>query len=260
LASPAAASSTSESRLPWQLVSAVCLERVPTLTPPLSSFQKKMQDYYDQLDYENSLLSDHEVRHLQDLETAAQQREEGQQLEAGVRTALDDEDAWNKEAAAFVAPTSRLSQADAADGDGDGGDVRSVERALDRPLHLIVRQEYPPNNRVTWELPQTTHRAGETMRETAERALKQCLGAELQIQFLGNAPWSFYKHYYSKPVQEKRGFTGEKVFVFKAFFQGGQLALDQCSDYKWLLREELAKSEMSRQEKKAVFKILYDEE
>ena len=81
----------------------------------------------------------------------------------------------------------------------------------------------------------------------------------LQIQFLGNAPWSFYKHYYSKPAQEKTGFTGEKVFLFKAFFQAGQLATNKCSDYKWLLREELKKSEMSRQEKKAVFKILYDE-
>jgi len=214
-----------------------------------------MQTYYDQLDYENSILSDHELRHKQDLERAAE-REAGNaesKLEAGVRTALDDEDAWNKEAAAFVAPTSRQTQADT------DGDVRSVLRALDRPLHLVVQREYKKGGPPVWKLPQALHQSGETMRETAERALRDCLGTELQIQFLGNAPWSFYKHYYSKPAQEKTGFTGEKVFLFKAFFQAGQLSTNKCSDYKWLLREELKKSEMSRQEKKAVFKILYDE-
>ena len=63
---------------------------------------------------------------------------------------------------------------------------------------------------------QNLHRPGETMRQTAERALFECAGDKLKIQFLGNAPWAFYNHVYSRSVQEKKGVAGEKVFIFKA--------------------------------------------
>merc|ERR1711992_525519 len=117
-------------QLQWKLASAVCLERLPTLTPELTSLQRKVKDYYEQLDLENSLKSDHELRHLADLVRAEKLKEECGELEAGVRTALDDEDAWDSEYAAFVAPTVRKTEADASN------DLRSLNRALDRPLHL----------------------------------------------------------------------------------------------------------------------------
>jgi len=225
-ASSAAAPGTSQ--LPessWQLAAAVCLERLPVITPTLTPFQQKIQSYYDQLDLELSLKSDHELRHIADLEKEEKRKASGAKLEAGVRTALDDEDAWEAEHAAFTAPTSRSTPSD---------NESDLNRALDRPLHLLVNRAYE-GGLVKWELP--------------------------QIQFLGNAPWSFYKHYYSKAVQQKVGHAGEKVFIFKAFYQGGDLALNNklCKGYKWLLREELTKSKMSRHEKKALFNILYDE-
>ena len=106
---------------------------------------------------------------------------------------------------------------------------------------------------------QNLHRPGETMRQTAERALFECVGDKLKIQFLGNAPWAFYNHVYSKSVQEKKGVAGEKVFIFKAFHLSGEVELKTSKDYQWLLREELKTSKLSRQEKRALFRILYNE-
>jgi len=246
----AAATASSLPESSWLLASAVCLERLPVVTPNLTPFQQKIKTYYDQIDLENSLKSDHEVRHIADLEREAQRKASGDKLEAGVRTALDDEDAWKAEIEAFTAPTSRSTSSD--------DDLRSVGRFLHRPLHLLIHRAYE-GDVLKWELPQALNSSGESMRDTAERALRDSVGKKLQIQFLGNAPWSFYKHYYSKSAQEKTGRTGEKVFIFKAFYQGGELALNKCKDFKWLLREELNKSEMSRHEKKALFNVLYDE-
>jgi len=247
-AAPAAV--TSQPEPSWRLASAVCLERLPVLTPSLTPFQQKIQAYYNQMDLENSLKSDHELRHISDLEREAERKASGDKLEAGVRTALDDEDAWKAEFEAFKPPTSLSTSSE--------DDFRSLGRVLQRPLHLVVQMEYE-GGVVKWELPQAINNPGETMRNTAEKALIDCVGNKLQIQFLGNAPWSFYKHYYSKSVQEKTGLTGEKVFIFKAFYQGGEVNLNKCKDFKWLLREELSKSIMSRHEKKALFNILYDE-
>jgi len=245
-------SAQQQPQLQWKLASAVCLERLPTLTPELTSLQRKVKDYYEQLDLENSLKSDHELRHLADLVRAEKLKEEGGELEAGVRTALDDEDAWDSEYAAFVAPTVRKTEADASN------DLRSLNRALDRPLHLVVQQEYHPGA-LNWQLPQNLHRPGETMRQTAERALFECVGDKLKIQFLGNAPWAFYNHVYSKSAQEKKGVAGEKVFIFKAFHLSGEVELKTSKDYQWLLREELKTSKLNKQEKRALFRILYNE-
>ena len=65
-----AAASPVTSQLPessWRLAAAVCLERLPVITPALTPFQQKIQTYYNQLDLELSLKSDHELRHIADL-------------------------------------------------------------------------------------------------------------------------------------------------------------------------------------------------
>ena len=53
--------------LPWQLFSAVLIERTPTLTPEMAPIQRRMQDSYLQRDIEKSLKSDHEIKHEADL-------------------------------------------------------------------------------------------------------------------------------------------------------------------------------------------------
>lgn len=254
----AAATSSAEEPKQWVLSSAIHVERAPLITPKLADFQQEMLKNLDRIALEQSFKSDHEIRHEADLERAAK-RKAGEQLEAGVRTAVDDEDDWEKEFAGFT-PVSRKTEAD------EKGDVRSVRRSLDRPLHLIVQRKI--GDTWWWDLPTAANASGETMRDTAERALASSLGSGLKVDVLGNAPWTFYKYNYPRKFREQSGKWGEKVFIYKAFLAAGSDVIrvnqDECNDYKWVLREELwdalDKTSNTRTTRKALFDILYDEE
>ncbi|XP_035230711.1 39S ribosomal protein L46, mitochondrial-like [Stegodyphus dumicola] len=50
----------------WHLVSAVCLERKPVITQPLTPLEQKYFTYLQDLEAEKSFLSDHEKRQIED--------------------------------------------------------------------------------------------------------------------------------------------------------------------------------------------------
>lgn len=252
---PNSSPTAQDQELPWLLSAAICVERAPSITPKLSEFQLKMLKNLEEINFEGSLKSDHEVRHEADLERAEKRKTNDGILEAGVRTAVDDEDAWAKEFAAFT-PISRQTEAD------EKNDVRSLRRALHRPLHLIVERKVGSD--LFWDLPTVINKGGETMRETAERALASACGTGLSVNVLGNAPWAFYRTTYSRKIRDKTGKRGEKVFIYKAFHDSGDVTMmsaqkDYCNDYKWVLREELWDM-LHERPRRALFEILYDEE
>ena len=114
-------------------------------------------------------------------------------------------------------------------------DKKSVERALSRPLRLLVKRSYG-SEKPFWELPTAVHENGETLRDTAERALKEA--GVINAQVLGNAPFGFYKYAYSKRVRAEVGHRGRKVFIFKALFEAkGEVKAEE--EFWWALREEM---------------------
>lgn len=50
----------------WNIVTGVCVERLPIVTPPLNEIQKKFKDLLWTIEVENSLKSNHEIRHEND--------------------------------------------------------------------------------------------------------------------------------------------------------------------------------------------------
>lgn len=46
----------------WDLLSAVCLERQPIITKPMQDIQIRYQNMLQQIEFENSLMSDFEIR------------------------------------------------------------------------------------------------------------------------------------------------------------------------------------------------------
>ena len=155
---------------------------------------------------------------------------------AAIITALDLEDSWKKSAEGFT-PASRESEADRT------GDRKSVKRAMTLPLRLVAR--YQLGRDIFWDLPTIKHHQGETLRDTAERAVIENLGGNLDVKILGNAPWSFYKVKYPKHFQQSSEREGAKVWIFKGillnhFFDDPQVKLAKnISDYQWLTRTEL---------------------
>lgn len=51
----------------WHLFAAICLQRCPIIVPELNWFEKQMQKFLNRLEFNNSLYSDHEMKHFEDL-------------------------------------------------------------------------------------------------------------------------------------------------------------------------------------------------
>ena len=62
-----ASSATSTSTSPkWQLLGAICLERTPIITPPMTEIEQQVSQMLERNDVAKSLKSDHELKHEQD--------------------------------------------------------------------------------------------------------------------------------------------------------------------------------------------------
>ncbi|KAI0211629.1 39S ribosomal protein L46, mitochondrial [Lamellibrachia satsuma] len=121
----------------WQLVSAVCLERFPITTQPKNKIEEDFSELMAKLELEYSHLSDHELRHLEDLRLAERRKsEEYEESDAEVvrQTAVEAEDAWDAELQTFQ-PASRLTEADTKN------DLTSLDRKLDQKLVLFDKTE-----------------------------------------------------------------------------------------------------------------------
>jgi len=251
--------SSANSAAKWDIFAAVCIERPPYITPPLSEIERKTVELLEQKEYEQSMLNDHELRHKRDLERQ-EKKLKGEDLDDGessaIITALDLEDSWRKSSEGFVAASKKTS----AD---ENSDIKSVKRALDRPLRLITK--YKLGNDIFWDLPNVKHDKGETLRETAERAVLISIGAQSEVAILGNAPWSYYSKKYPKQIQESSNRIGAKTWIFKGIFRNqfnddAKVDLNKnILDYQWATRDEL-KEHLKRKTFSAVDSMLHDEE
>uniref|UniRef100_A0A8C2KGV1 Large ribosomal subunit protein mL46 n=1 Tax=Cyprinus carpio TaxID=7962 RepID=A0A8C2KGV1_CYPCA len=115
-------------------------------------------------------------------------------------------------------------------------DVSSSERCLADSLILLVKKHV--GSQKLWLLPQIQWQTGETLRQTAERALASLPGADLTATFLGNAPCGFYKYKYPKDIQ-KEGSVGAKVFFFKAVLPSHKHLPLEKNSFAWVKKEEL---------------------
>jgi len=127
----------------------------------------------------------------------------------------------------------RVTAADLAD------DRRSLQRALDSPLYLIVRK---PRSSHAWQFPQGGRLPGETMRQCCVRELKEEVGTQLRVQFV-NAPSGCYSYPYpSDSPHHREGFYGAKVFFIHAEYISGAPRPDgkEIVDYAWVKQDELS--------------------
>lgn len=223
----------------WDLVGAVALERKPVISPELNALEKKYLEILRAIEVEGSLLSDHELQLIEDKKRRVDS-DEGVAIK--IQTAQDIEDEWTKKAKEFK-PASRLTEADSK------GDTRTTQRCLDQALLLVVNQKLGKGHR--WILPQAVRVDGETMRQTAERALAEVCGPTLDVFFLGNAPAGCYSYNYP-PEFQKNGIHGAKVFFFKAQLRNGALSvndlksLTKADDFAWLTYKELSSKMLPR--------------
>ncbi|XP_047623457.1 39S ribosomal protein L46, mitochondrial isoform X4 [Phacochoerus africanus] len=159
----------SSSSSPWRLLGALCLQRPPLVTKPLTPLQQEMADLLQQIEIERSLYSDHELRALDEAQQLAKKKSDlyEEEDEQNILLAQDLEDMWEQKFLHFKLG-ARLTEADEKD------DRTSLHRKLDRNLILLVREKLGDQD--IWMLPQSDWQPGETLRQTAERTLATLSG------------------------------------------------------------------------------------
>ena len=109
---------------------------------------------------------------------------------------------------------------------------------LDKHLLFVVQQK-TVNGKTTWTLPHSNWKEGETLRQTAERVLKDHVTSD-PVRILGNAPWGVHTVKYPSSLRQKTGVYGSKIFFYKAQLLNGSRCALSTDDYHWLGRQELA--------------------
>lgn len=233
------------------LYSAICVERHPVITADKTKIENSFSEMLSKIEEENSFLSDHEVKHLKEVQAAKMKQknadnEDVTNADTETVTALDLEDKWDAELKSFT-PASRITDADKS------GDQRSLDRKLDSSLYLLVKQNIA--GREHWVLPQATWEDGETLRQTAERALSSVCG-DVQANVLGNAPCAVAKYEPPSNAEDQP----IKLFFYKAWHRDGNVNTEKglASDYVWVTREEMkdfCHNSYNRHLKKFIFDI-----
>lgn len=189
-----------------------------------------------QMELEKSVLSDHELRLLEDAERMSRKQaddydsdEEDDRGDQEIVLAQDLEDSWEQKLKSFQ-PAPRVR----ADVDKD---LTSPERCLADSLLLLAEQQV--GSEKLWLLPHTQWQEGETLRQTAERALASLPGAAaFKATFLGNAPCGVYKYKLPKAVRTDSS-IGTKVFFFKAVLSDSGPSTAPNAPFLWVKKSEL---------------------
>ncbi|KXJ80525.1 hypothetical protein RP20_CCG024647 [Aedes albopictus] len=218
----------------WDIYAGVLVERLPVITKTMAPIEAKFKSMLDQIEFENSLKSNHEVR-------KEVEKRQAELLKAGKidldsetlkQTAQDLEDAYNDEFSKFK-PAPRITEADKKN------DVKSLSRKLEETLVLLTEQKL--GDKSYFLLPQGKYSPSESLRQTAERALKENVGDGLKVTFYGNAPVGFYKYKYPSTTRQEA--VGAKVFFFRCTLNpGSQNVTDKKVKFQWLDQSELEKT------------------
>ncbi|KAM8876132.1 large ribosomal subunit protein mL46 [Synchiropus picturatus] len=220
---------------PWSLAAAVCVQRLAVVSADSSGVEQEFEGLMQQMELERSLLSDHELRLLEDAERLRRKQSDDYDPEEDDRTKEQDivltqdlEDAWEQKMRSFQPEARVQAHVDQ--------DLSSPRRCLAQSLVLLTRRHVEGQDQ--WLLPQTRWQEGETLRQTAQRALAELPGADLKATFLGNAPCGVYKSKLPRALRTDT-FLGVKVFFFKAYLSDGGAAVTSDPSRLWLRKGEL---------------------
>ncbi|KAJ3163451.1 54S ribosomal protein L17 mitochondrial [Geranomyces michiganensis] len=200
----------------------ILLKRNPVILRPLTDFEHAYYAYRDSLQQGEARPFDPEFyfkkgstaeqRWFAAQETAVEKTPQGT-----VRLVQPRE-----EELATLETASRTTAADEA------RDMKSLDRALDRTLYLVVRRAAGPR-KGEWQLPSGQMQGDELLHEAATRHLYAEVGKGLETWVVGRTPVG---HLVA---------GSEKIFYMKAHILSGKIQTDGklADDYAWATKQEL---------------------
>ncbi|XP_057953019.1 uncharacterized protein LOC131147258 [Malania oleifera] len=130
-------------------------------------------------------------------------------------------------------PASRITEADKTN------DLRSLQRALDRRLYLLLfgNTYGATDGKPVWHFPEKVYEAEETLRKCAESALRSVIGDLSHTYFVGNAPFA---HMVIPPTENAQDAPPFKRFFFKSqVIATNKFNIGECEDHVWVTKDEL---------------------
>lgn len=223
-----------QSKEKWDLYASVLVERLPIVSKSLNALETDFQKLLWQTEFENSLKSDHELKHEKELLQAELIKKGEIEIEiddsTSKQTAQDLKDSYIEEAKKFQLASRETP-------DDKTNNLKSTKRRLEDTLYLLVEQKVGNHN--MFLLPQGIRQDGETMRQTAERVLREQCGEQLNVMFYGNAPCGFYKYKYPNALRGES--IGAKVFFFRTALKSGNVSEADKKKFEWLDQVTLEK-------------------
>ncbi|EGC32362.1 hypothetical protein DICPUDRAFT_57141 [Dictyostelium purpureum] len=209
----------------FKYTSAVIIERFPSLNPLPTEYEEQ---YYQSVQRLEEIIRRPPIRMLSIVEDLPEFKIEVKEKKEGEEDAADEfeEDFSNYQ------PESRLTEDDIKD------NRQSLDRKLDKSLYLIIKKA---GSRYEWQFPATNWIKGESIKNTAERALRDSVGSKWKYWIPSQSPCGVYKYRVENDVQDLIKAEGIKEFFFRAHYFGGELQFNPkiVEDYKWVSKEEL---------------------
>ncbi|KAL0286663.1 UNVERIFIED_CONTAM: hypothetical protein Sradi_7142300 [Sesamum radiatum] len=114
---------------------------------------------------------------------------------------------------------------------------KSLQRALDRRLYLLLFGTTNGSKEPVWRFPEKVYESQQTLRKCGESALKSMIGDLSHTHLIGNAPMGHMIVRLSNNGQVnpslKRFFLKSQVIATNKFNIG------TCEDYVWVTKDEL---------------------
>ncbi|XP_013113964.1 large ribosomal subunit protein mL46 [Stomoxys calcitrans] len=232
----------------WDLYAGVLVERLPVVSKELNAIEKEFQEYLWKVEFEKSLKSNTELQHERDLKQAELLKKGQIDLDeaAAKQTVQDLKDAYTEE-------LNKFQTASRTTADDKSKNLLSTNRSLDNTLYLLVEQSLGPKSHFL--LPQGPRMDGETMRQAAERVVREKCGNNMEVQFYGNAPCGFYKYKYPSSAQQNS--VGAKVFFFRASLKNGNVDKNASKSFAWMERDSLRDKLKNEKYVESVEKFLF---
>ncbi|EAL62282.1 hypothetical protein DDB_G0290311 [Dictyostelium discoideum AX4] len=207
----------------YKYTSGVIIERFPSLNPLPNEIEKTYMETYERL---QEIVRRDPIRFVSIVEDLPEFKE--QQREKNEDNLQDEfeEDFSN------YTPEPRETEADLKN------DRKSLDRKLDKSLYLIINKS---GSRYDWQFPSTNWINGESMKNCAERSLRDSLGSNWKYFIPSQAPCGVYKYNVDDDIQELIKAQGIKEFFYRAHYFGGDFQINPkiVKDYLWVTKDEL---------------------
>ena len=238
------------------LQSAVLMSRVPIVLQEPSALEREYYRFNTELSHriQQPFPRDHYFKkgsaaesRFDEYYTKLQKSWDGDELLKSGAHASSTSDANGSDSDMFTT-MPRTTEADAQN------DTKSLERALDRTLYLLVRNTQADTKGLSWHLPTKSmpHPIAPTdsLHSVGMRAVRDALGSMMDTWLVSKLPIAVIPH----------GEHDAKTYVVKAHILAGEPVPVEGVEYAWLTREEIAQrlSEDGSADAKAYREVVLD--